>query len=106
MKVSYGDLPLPNHITVKKTGANTLQFKWDGSDVAGGSRQDQAMLLAYDVNNKAVFYNLTGQFRSTGKDTLVVDGSAGHTYQLYLAFTAADRSRQSASVYLGEWKMV
>ena len=105
MKVSYGNLPLPGDITVEQANTSTLQFNWNGSDVAGTSRQDQVMLLAYDLNNQTAFYNLTGQFRSTGTDKLAVNGSAGLSYQIYLAFTAADRSRQSESVYLGEWKM-
>jgi hypothetical protein len=30
--------------------------------------------------------------------------SSGRNFHVYAAFNAADRSRQSDSVYLGEWK--
>jgi hypothetical protein len=105
MKISYGDLPLPANIKVKQGKNGSLQFTWNKVVVAGTSAQDQVMMLAYDVDNKIAFYNLTGQFRSAGTDALQVDATRGRRYQLYLAFTAADRSRQSDSVYLGELKI-
>jgi hypothetical protein len=43
-----------------------------------------------------------GAFRHTGIQTLDISTAfAGKTLQLYAAFIAADRSRQSDSVYLG-----
>lgn len=103
--VSYGDLPLPAGIKVEKGKNGSPQFNWNKAAVEGTSGQDQVMLLAYDVDNKTAYYNLTGQFRSVGSDVLVIDHTPGRIYQLYLAFTAADRSRQSNSIYLGEWKV-
>lgn len=105
MKVSYGDLPLSANIKVKQGKNGLLQFTWSKAAVKGTSAQDQVMLLAYDVDHKIAYYNLNGQFRNTGADVLVTDATPGRTYQLYLAFTAADRSRQSNSAYLGEWKI-
>lgn len=101
VKVSHGDLPLSNDITVEKTPSGELQFTWDNSYVKEGSLYDQVMLLAYDINQQAAYYTTTGQFRSTGMDVLKIPKTKGRTYHLYLAFTAADRSRQSHSVYLG-----
>ncbi len=105
MMVSYGDLPLPANTKAKQGKNGSLQFSWNKAAVKGTSGQDQAMLLAYDVDNKIAYYNLTGQFRNIGSDVLMIDTTPGRTYQLYLAFTAADRSRQSNSIYLGEWKL-
>lgn len=105
MKVSYGDLPLPANIKVKKGKNNALQFTWSKAAVKDTSGLDQVMLLAYDVGNKMIYFTLTGQFRNVGSDVLMIDSTPGRSYQLYLAFTAADRSRQSNSVYLGEWKI-
>jgi hypothetical protein len=105
MKVSSGDLPLPENISFKQTKAGHLQFTWDTAPLPEANGQDQVMLLAYDVENKIACYTLTGQFRNVGSDTLKIDTTPGRTYQLYLAFTAADRSRQSDSAYLGELKL-
>lgn len=105
MKVSYGDLPLSANIKVKQAKNGSLQFNWNKAVVKGTSGQDQVMLLAYDVDHKMAYYNLTGQFRNVGSDVLIIDTTPGRSYQLYLAFTAADRSRQSNSVYLGEWRV-
>src|SRR6478736_3248269 len=63
MKVSYGDLPLAANIKVKQGKNGVLQFTWNKAAVKGTSGQDQVMLLAYDVDHKTAYYNLTGQFR-------------------------------------------
>jgi len=101
-RLSYGDLPLSNDITVEKTPEGKLLFTWDPAYINGASTRDQVMLLAYDIENAKACFSITGEFRSTGADTLNLPAMAGRTYHLYFAFTAADRSRQSHSVYLGE----
>ena len=101
MKVSVGDLPLSNDIAVSKMADYQLQFTWDPAHVEGSSYYDQVMILAYDVTNKKAYFNPTGQFRSVGADTLKIPQVKARTYQLYMAFNAADRSMQSDSVYLG-----
>jgi hypothetical protein len=101
VKVSHGDLPLSGGIAVEKTAPGELLFTWDTATVEGGSLYDQVMLLAYNIDNGAAYFNTTGQFRSTGADVLNVPKTKGKTWHLYLAFTAADRTSQSHSVYLG-----
>jgi hypothetical protein len=102
MLVSYGDLPLSENISVQVIEGNILQFSWDTATPDKASLSDQAMLLAYDPAHgyNSVFDKPTGQFRYIGSDILRVD--SGRTYQVYMAFLADDRSRQSMSVYLGE----
>ncbi|MBO9571747.1 MAG: hypothetical protein J7497_05995, partial [Chitinophagaceae bacterium] len=51
VKVSSGNLPLSDDITVEKTTNNQLLFSWSPSYVEDGSNKDQAMLLAYDIDN-------------------------------------------------------
>ena len=105
VKVSFGDLPLSGNITAELTGKGKLQFTWDTGPVDGASPYDQVMMLAYDIENAAASFKITGQFRNTGSDILLVDSAKGRSYHMYIAFTAADRSRQSHSVYLGEIKL-
>lgn len=102
MQVSYGDLPLCENMAVEKMTDGQLKFTWDASPPSGGHPRDQAMLLAYDPQHESAFFVTTGQFRSAGEDTLYIDAREGRTYHVYFAFMAADRSRQSHSVYLGE----
>ena len=103
MKVSYGDLPLPENITAVKTVPNELQVTWEAVEMhLNPNAFDQVMILAYDIENGDATYNITGQFRYVGKDTLYIPlAIPERTYHIYAAFVAADRSQQSASVYLG-----
>ena len=104
-KVSFGDLPLSGDISVGKIAPGQLQFMWDPASVGMGHDKDQAMLLAYDIDNGKAYFTTIGQFRSVGSDILHTDPTAGKTYHIYFAFNAADRSRQSDSVYLGALTM-
>ncbi len=102
VQVSYGDLPLPANITAVKTAPEELQISWDAVDKKYEEAYDQIMMLVYDTENGVANYNVTGQFRYNGFDTLYVPPAIPErTYHIYAAFVAADRSRQSASVYLG-----
>jgi hypothetical protein len=101
MKISVGNLPLPHNIAAAKLTPRQLQISWDTSEYTG-NRFDQVMLLAYDVEKGRAVFNTTGQFRSVGSDTLHIEpASPERVYHIYAAFVAADRSRQSDSVYLG-----
>ena len=105
MKVSFGDLPLAANMSVTKRAEDKLEFTWDASVPDGGDARDQVMMLAYDTAGQNPFFIINGLFRSTGADLLPIYGKTGVAYQLYAAFVAADRSRQSDSVYLGEMIM-
>jgi hypothetical protein len=60
------------------------------------------MMLAYDIENGKAHFNIIGQFRYVGVDTLYISPAIPErTYHIYASFVAADRSRQSTSVYLG-----
>jgi len=66
-----------------------------------GSTKDQAMFLAYDIEDKCAYHSIVGKFRYIGKDSLIISKKKGKTYHLYIAFNAHDRSNQSDSIYLG-----
>ena len=104
VKVSSGSLPLPENLTVSQMENGDLKFTWDPVYKDGASNEDQIMMLAYDIEKAITVYTKTGQFRNTGSDTLTLSNTNGKNYHVYAAFNAADRSRQSESVYLGEWK--
>jgi hypothetical protein len=101
VKVSSGELPLPENIQATLQGNDIVQFTWGTEDIARANRYDQVMLLAYDIENRFSIKTLTGQLRYTGVDTLQLSVVRGQVYHLYVAFVAADRSMQSDSIYLG-----
>ena len=103
VKVSSGDLPNPENIAVEFTDTGNLKFTWNPVYVDLHDK-DQIMMLAYDVENSHALFITTGQLRSTGFDILKMSNSSNRNFHVYAAFIAADRSRQSDSVYLGEWK--
>jgi len=100
VQVSWGDLPLPPGIMVSRSGDFELTFSWETDPKAdAGHKLDQVMMLAYDPANENVVYTVLGQFRKNGSDQLKLRKKG--SYHIYAAFVAADRSRQSNSVYLG-----
>lgn len=105
VKLSAGDLVLPDGIAVEKTGPAEFTVTWDPAIKSKTNAEDfdQAMVVAYNPEQEVVCTHITGQFRKTGSHKQPV--APGLTYHLYLAFLAADRSRQSDSVYLGEMDM-
>jgi hypothetical protein len=108
VKVSVGDLPLPENITIA-TAPDQIRFSWDTGSIDFYNQYDQAMVLAYDIdaeltrlNRRIALYELTGQFRSNGAHVLTISPRLDiGTYHCYIAFVSADRSRRSDSVYLG-----
>lgn len=101
VKVSSGELPLPQHINVSLNTNKELQFTWDTNDIEFANRYDQVMLLAYDIEGGYAYTRLTGQLRMNGSDTVNVQRGLNRTLHVYIAFVSADRLTRSNSVYLG-----
>jgi hypothetical protein len=104
VKVSSGDLVNPKDIAVSQMDSEHLKFTWNTADVGTGV-SDQIMMLAYDVEKRYAAIQTTGQFRRAGMDMLKIEPMKGTNFQVYAAFNAADRTRQSESIYLGEFKV-
>jgi len=101
VKVSYGDLPLPETIQVALM-ENKLQVNWSTEYIPGTSDKDQLMLLAYHPESRTALYEVHGAFRSMGTQLMdTYREFIGKTIHIYAAFVAADRSKQSTSFYLG-----
>lgn len=101
VKVSYGDLPLSDALHVELQ-EDKLQVNWSTNHLPGSSEKDQLMLLAYHPESRTAFFEVHGAFRSMGIQLMdTYKEFVGKTIHVYAAFVAADRSRQSDSVYLG-----
>jgi hypothetical protein len=107
VQVSQGELPLPKNITLERNGKQELIFNWDPTvdSNIGAYATDQVMLLAYNPVQHRKAMVLAGQFRNTGRDTLVLPEQKGYTYHIYIAFTSGNRMKQSNSMYLGTVKV-
>lgn len=102
MLLSYGELegPLDAEITLLK---DVLQFTWSTSTVNHANAMDQAMLMAYCISEGEAVYQTTGAFRKSGEDQLQLPSHfKGKNILVYLSFVAADREKQSMSIFLGE----
>ncbi|WP_411274714.1 DUF6266 family protein [Daejeonella sp.] len=104
VKVSSGDLPMAEGAAVSKTAPGELTFTWNAVPFKTEYGRDQVIMVAYNVEDFKAFYLLPGQFRSSGHDILPInqDLKPGSVLHVYIAFIAADRSRQSDSLYLGQ----
>jgi hypothetical protein len=101
VKVSYGDLPLSDEISIRYEDEK-FHFNWSTDAIENTSSKDQIMVLAYHPESSTAIYEVHGAFRSMGNQILdTYKQFLGQTVHVYAAFIAADRSRQSNSIYLG-----
>ncbi len=101
IKVSHGDLPLAEDLSVQYENGK-LHFSWSDVTVGKSSVKDQIMLLAYHPESRTALYELHGAFRNMGGQIMdTYKDFVGKTIHVYAAFISADRTRQSDSKYLG-----
>ena len=105
-RISGGNLAGLAAAAVVQESEELLRFNWDPSLVEGGSRYDQVMLLAIDMQGRKACCQSTGNFRSTGTDVLILsEDLIGKEVDIYIAVVAKDRCSQSESQYLGRMKL-
>ena len=100
--VAGGNLPgaVNPQFTLETPGS--IKFTWDTSIPNGADELDQVMLLAIDLSSQQASYSEIDEFRKKGEATLSLDGGLQNKLvDVYIAFVAKDRSRQSTSQYLG-----
>jgi hypothetical protein len=107
VKISTGNLPVSPDISVTVSEDRKLQFIWSPDLIADADAKDQLMVLAYLPEKATAIYEIHGAFRETGMQVLnLVNDFADKIIHVYAAFVAADRSRQSESIYFGPIKVV
>lgn len=102
VRISSGNLPLPENLECVFQEPDTFRFSWTPSK-SETHGHDQLMSLVYDVENMKPYGEVYGHDRNAGEQLVNVGKVSGKTFHIYAAFIAADRSRQSDSVYLGEF---
>jgi len=102
VKVSAGGLMISPDMHLKLTPSRKLQFSWSPAYIPGTDGKDQLMVLAYHPEDATATYQLHGVFREAGEQLLDLSADFNDkTIHVYAAFIAADRSRQSDSIYFG-----
>lgn len=102
VKISHGDLPVSPDLALNLTDPAKLSLSWTSDYIQNADPKDQLMLLAYLPEKAMAIYEIHGAFRDSGTQVLnLVRDFADQVIHVYAAFIAADRSRQSDSVYLG-----
>lgn len=102
VKISAGDLILSPGLTASITDERKLQINWSPEYISGADGKDQLMALAYHPVDATAVYVVHGAFRETGEQVLDLPRNLENKIiHVYAAFIAADRSRQSDSVYFG-----
>lgn len=103
VKISSGSLDLPADITCTLQEPNILCFKWDSS-AKEDNGYDQAMILAYNIQDGHTYGNTYGNCRHVGEQVLTLNEYKRRIFHIYVGFIAADRSRQSDSLYVGKYE--
>jgi hypothetical protein len=101
VKISFGNLHLPENIKCEFHEPNIIRISWDPSGIGS---LDQAMAIVHNPKAGNSFGPVYGNVRKSGGQDVVVPNEPGSTLHAYLGFIAADRSRQSDSVYLGKFE--
>lgn len=100
--VAGGNLPGALQPTFTFESPGTLKFTWATEIPKDADELDQVMLMAIDLKSKKASYSPIGEFRKRGEASLGLEEALkGKLLDIYIAFVAKDRSRQSTSQYLG-----
>jgi len=101
VKISSGDLIVSSDLSASLTADRKLHINWSPEYIPGTDGKDQLMALAYHPEDATAIYVVHGAFRETGEQILDLPSDFQHkSIHVYAAFVAADRSRQSDSIYL------
>ena len=107
VRVTGGDLPMPQTASFVLEEAGIVRISWDKGDLDSMRSQDQAMLLVYSPDTqgkdkKDLMFKVAGAFRRDGTDILaVIPKRYDQEFHVYLGFVNSDRTEQSHSMYLG-----
>lgn len=98
--VSFGNQELPLTANAQTNKNQEIIFNWSTEGVY--QYNDQAMVVAYDIENAKMIYNPGIARRQTGTAILkLAITDIKKTFHVYLAFISDNRTSKSNSMYLG-----
>ncbi len=102
INLSYGTLPLPEHLRVERTGDNEVRIRWDNPLPVSYSRQNDRLFAAaiYSSNPFEVrFPDTKGICRQNLSATLVLTNQPEDEIHLYLFFGSVQPENYSVQHY-------
>ena len=100
--ISKGNLMPPEEVTLELV-TEGIKFNWHTDGWKYNNGADQAMMLAFDPENKNVSLVVYGAHRSQGFDVLPLPKKMKNkALETYLSFISADRQTVATSVYTGQ----
>ncbi len=105
--ISHGDLTVAENGNATINNSGLITVSWDdNSGIGSAKKTDIAMVLAFNPTKQEAAWNIKGQKRdSCSTELLIPEHFAGDELHVYLAFSKANRSDTSDSVYLGTINM-
>ncbi len=103
--VSRGQLNGAMGVAATSTNPASVDFTWTDNSSPGTSKAkstDKALLLVYNITKDVAIYNLAGNSRDMGSQTIDVPTDfSGDDVETFMAFISEDGSQVSNSVYTG-----
>ncbi|HTM99011.1 MAG TPA: DUF6266 family protein [Pedobacter sp.] len=101
--VAHGNLPSPLSVQTATDDVG-IHFSWtNNADSNGIYRDDQVMLLVYNVKEGFSYFMLSGARRKAERETFEMwEGNKGKKFHTWIAFISDDRQQISMSTYTGE----
>jgi hypothetical protein len=105
-RISGGDLPGAGDPAVNVEDGQ-LEITWHNAGLDSDRNPDQMMVLVYDpINSRALTRIFDGAYRSAESFAMEIPADMlAAEVDIYIGFTAADRSAQSDSQYLGRFAL-
>lgn len=103
VKVADGLLMTARAASVILDSSGTFRFQWEDNSGEGNAKAgDRAMLLVINADKKQCAYQLKGAQRNMGQDFIdgIPDSFKEGSLYAYIAFTSADESMVSDSVFV------
>lgn len=101
--VSFGQMPLPNEMSVESREDQELSFTW--STEQPYAHNDHVMVLTYDLDSTQIRARYQTSIGQRKKGTAVFKlgkEDKGKAYHIYIAFVSDDRKKRTNSKYLGK----
>ncbi|RZJ70159.1 MAG: hypothetical protein EOO47_23625 [Flavobacterium sp.] len=100
--LTFGNLPGVENLVIAKDDFG-FHFTWsDNSKPNYKLRDDQVMILAYEVNNTIIYPIKSGARRAHCRESLAIpDKEKGKEFHIWVSFIADDRESISMSFYAG-----
>lgn len=104
VRLTFGNLSGAKEVQLEHDDAG-VHFSWiDNSNGNHARKYDQAMLMAYDVDNKMAFFETSGARRFKERESLEIPAAyKGRTFHTWMAFISDDRMEISMSSYCGSF---